>query len=146
MNVLLEGIVQASVIVSIGAVIFFGLFHKMYDRWKPAGMLWVWGILGVRLCILYPLVYKIFAGDLQPGSPSYAATTDLAQGMTAHPYLSVSLSVRGANAVFWIWITGVGLFLGIHFIRFQVTMKKRCKVHKRAQPFLLLRYLQKQKL
>ena len=97
---------------------------SMYDRWKPAGMLWVWGILGVRLCVLYPLVYKIFAGDLQPGSPSYAATTDLAQGMTAHPYLSVSLSVRGANAVFWIWITGVGLFLGIHFIRFQVTMKK----------------------
>lgn len=29
MNVLLEGIVQASVIVSIGAVIFFGLFQCM---------------------------------------------------------------------------------------------------------------------
>ena len=124
MNVLLEGVAQASVIVSIGVVILSGLFHKIYDRCKPAGLLWVWKILGVRLCILYPLVYKIFAGNLQPGSPSYAVTTELVQDITVHSYLSVSLPVQGVYALFWIWIAGVGLFLGIHFIRFRIAMKK----------------------
>ena len=124
MSVVLEGVVQASLIVSIGVAIFSGLFHKMYNRWKPAGMLWAWRILGIRLCILYPLVYKIFAVDLQQGSPSFAGTSDFALNMAVHSYFSVALPRQGAYVLFWIWITGAVLFLGIHFIRFQIAMKK----------------------
>jgi beta-lactamase regulating signal transducer with metallopeptidase domain len=124
MSVVLEGVVQASLIVSIGVVIFSGLFHKMYNRWKPAGMLLIWRILGIRLCILYPLVYKIFAVNLQQGSSSYTGTTDFAPNMAVHSYFSVALPRQGVYVLFWIWITGAVLFLGIYFIRFQIAMKK----------------------
>lgn len=124
MSVILEGILQASLIVSVAVIILLAMFRKKYKGLNPKVMPWAWGILGIRLCILCPLVYKIFGTGQTLQNPVYFSAAELMPGTEFDHYFTVFITKQSVSYIFEAWLTGALVFICISCIRFIITLRK----------------------
>lgn len=119
MDLILEGILQATAVVSVCTLVMFAVLRSGYKGLRPSSVLVIWKILGLRLCVLYPMVYMsgivtsfydIFFKE------EYADNVILVGD--AWNVLPNSVNILEPQYVLAVWLAGAALFLFVHFYGF----------------------------
>ena len=128
MDLMLEGIVQATAVVSVCTLVLAGFLKKGYAGRRPSSVLIIWKILCLRLCVLYPLVYMsgIVSSFYDIFFKEEYADNVILVG-DAWDVLPNSVNILGLNYVFAFWLAGLALFLLIHFYRYSRSVKMLLK-------------------
>ena len=121
MELILEGVLQSSIIVSLCTCILTLLLKRWLTSWKPTVILGIWCMLSIRLLICYPILYfnaliKTVANYFMPPFETSIKTSN--------SLVSISFSHLNIFPIFIIWIIGVAIFLLINIIHFNIIMKK----------------------
>lgn len=124
MALILEGVLQSSLIVSILSGIFLLFFRRKHTVWHPRLILWIWRILCLRLLIIVPIIYfssmiTSAAELLNAAPPDFVRDFKLVQNTLVY-ILSPSYTVQ---PFFFIWLLGMIVFLTAHFVRYFHTAK-----------------------
>ena len=128
MDLILEGILQATAVVSVCTLVMFAVLRSGYKGLRPSSVLVIWKILGLRLCVLYPMVYMsgivtsfydIFFKE------EYADNVILVGD--AWNVLPNSVNILEPQYVLAVWLAGAALFLFVHFYRFLKAERKLIK-------------------